>query len=316
MPLSMNKVYRVIRRFFKNVHFLLHEDLYNNAKSLKKTEKELSDSRLLNQLMANSLIEKMDDYRQELAFIFQQGISVFPYHNTKKLDKVDAFFDDKLSLPYVLHKGKKLYFRASSSVETAANQYRNFIEVENILGGGYKEKMPHSYVSDSFAVHEGDIMLDIGAAEALFTLDNIDKISKAYVFESSESWNAPLHATFSPYKDKVIIINKIVTDNESSDSVTLESVLRDVSRSRLFVKMDVEGYEQQIVRSSLDFLSQAEELRIACCTYHKENDAAEIMALFDKYHLTYEFSDGYMLFVYDSLLKYPFFRKGMIRGWK
>ncbi len=255
-------------------------------------------------------------YQQEVAYIQRHGLSVFPYYAIKEVGHVDSGYDKTWQLPYVIHNNKKLFFPASTSIDGALKSYKNFRERECILGGGYCEKCPHSYISNTFTVHRGDVLLDIGAAEALFTLEHIDLVSKVYIFEPSQNWRRPLQATFANYKGKVVFINKLVSDIDSDTSVTLSSVLGDIKSSHLFVKMDVEGYEQIILRSSMDYLFQAKELRIACCTYHKQTDAVEIAALFEKYHLNYEFSDGYMLFKYDPMIAPPFFRHGMIRGWK
>ena len=45
-------------------------------------------------------------------------------------------------------------------------------------------KSPHSYVNDTFKVEAGDVVLDVGSAEGLFALDNIELATKVYVFES------------------------------------------------------------------------------------------------------------------------------------
>jgi 16S rRNA A1518/A1519 N6-dimethyltransferase RsmA/KsgA/DIM1 with predicted DNA glycosylase/AP lyase activity len=64
------------------------------------------------------------------------------------------------------------------------------------LGGGYMEKMPHQYQTSYFQVKKNDILLDVGCAEALFSLDVIDKVKKVILFESDSVWFDPLKATF------------------------------------------------------------------------------------------------------------------------
>ena len=47
----------------------------------------------------------------------------------------------------------------------------------------------------------------------------------------------------------------------------------DESGKRMFVKMDIEGAEVSVLKGSLDFLKECSNLKIACCTYHREHDA-------------------------------------------
>ena len=71
-----------------------------------------------------------------------------------------------------------MYFPETYPVNWAEDLYKNYIETENILGGNYKEKSPHQYQTDEFYIKEGDILLDIGSAEALVALDVIEKVKK------------------------------------------------------------------------------------------------------------------------------------------
>lgn len=260
-----------------------------------------------------------ENYKAELSFLSQaqEDINlIFPYKKQKELQTTEAYLDTKLKLPYVIHKEKRLYFPENWSVEAANGSYRNFIENENMLGGNYLEKSPHQYESETFYVKEGDILIDAGCAEALFSLDAIDKIKKLYLIESDPAWLEPLKATFAPYKDKVILIDKLLADRDDKQTVTLSSIFQENPNSSFFIKMDIEGYETTVIRDSLSALKQYEgNLKLACCTYHKQADAQELSEMFKSINFDLEYSDGYMLFIYDELTP-PFFRKGMIRARK
>jgi hypothetical protein len=220
-----------------------------------------------------------------------------------------------LKLPFVIHNGKRLYFPSTWTINRAGNIYKDFIENENILGGNYREKSPHQYLTDNFCVKEDDIFLDIGCAEALLSLDVIDKVKKLYLIESNPLWYEALNATFAPYRDKVIIINKLISNTNTESTITLSSILKDEELSSLFIKIDIEGYETSVVEASRDILTHAKDIRMACCTYHKHDDASILANIFSALSYETEFSDGYMLFTYDEL-KPPYFRKGMIRAKK
>ena len=57
-------------------------------------------------------------------------------------------------------------------------------------------------------------------------------------------------------------------------------------------------------------------IKIACCTYHRQDDADTIEKIYNEIGFHYEYSDGYILFSLDPNQKPPYFRHGIIRGWK
>ena len=254
-------------------------------------------------------------YEEELAYFSNHGLCVFPYEQVKVVEDVRGGIEEALKLPYVLHNNKKLYFPSTYTLDATLSTYRNFIETENILGGGYRTKSPHQYQTESFKIEEGDVLLDVGCAEGLLALDNIEKVSKVYLVESDPQWLPALNATFAPYKDKVVIINKIVSDVDSDMSITLQSILEKEEEKQAFVKMDIEGNELQALMASKEYIQSHPNLKFACCTYHRQNDAKDIAHYFDSMGRKYEFSDGYMFFMYDELshINPPYFRKGIIR---
>lgn len=48
------------------------------------------------------------------------------------------------------------------------------------------------------------------------------------------------------------------------------------------------------------------------CTYHNQNDAESIKNFLINEKFKVNFSDGYMLFLYDKNLNEPYLRKGVI----
>lgn len=137
---------------------------------------------------------------------------------------------------------------------------------------------------------------------------------KAYIIESDTLWVESLKNTFAEYKDKVVIVQTLVSDRDTSTTKTLSSILKSEKAENLFIKMDIEGYEYQTLQSSLDFLSTKQRVKIACCTYHNQDDYEKISNLLNKYNYTCELSDGYMLFPLKDDLKPPYFRHGLIRA--
>ena len=254
-------------------------------------------------------------YEKELSFLRRnEEITIFPYAQIKEMDEIISGFDSVQLMPFVLHKNKKLYFPVEFSVEKAVINYKNYICTENILGGQFSEKAPHQYQTEAFCVHEDDVVLDVGCAEALFALDIIDKAKKVYLFENDEKWIKPLSATFQPYSEKVVIINKLVSNVDTLKSITLTSALQNENEDNLFIKMDIEGYECEVIKSSEKLLSQNRNIKIACCTYHRQEDAFILKNLFEKLKYKIEFSDGFMIPL--TCIKPPYFRNGIIRAHK
>jgi hypothetical protein len=205
-----------------------------------------------------------------LAYLLENKTDIiFPYKQINKIENVQSGYDDSLKLSYVIHNGKKLYFPLSQNAESI---YKKLIENENITGTTeerYREKHPHQYQSDTFFIKEGDVFCDIGCAEALLSLDVIDKVKRVYLVESDPMWLDALKATFKPYRDKVIIIDKLISDVDTETTITLSSLLKNEKESPVFIKMDIEGYETSVIEASKEFLLERQNIRIACCTYHK-----------------------------------------------
>jgi len=173
-------------------------------------------------------------------------------------------------------------------------------------------RSPHHYFSQNVQVEENSIFFDIGAAEGLITLLNIDKIKKAYLFECEDRWLEALKKTFEPYKDKVTIINKYVSSVNDERNTTLESYLEKHKKDPVILKMDIEGMETEVVPNGLGVYMGADNIKFSLCTYHNAGDAEKLKRVLEEYGYSTEFSEGHMIFMNEK----PYFRKGIIRAWK
>ena len=180
-----------------------------------------------------------EEFRQECEFIRNVSLDrladiKFPYKK-KTLVSDDSYNETgrHQGLPYVVHKlNNKVFFPKSMSEQEALEAYLYFTRTEGILGGGMLAKSPHCYQDADFHIEDGDIILDVGCAEALFTLDNIDHVKHAYLFESDSKWNKPLHNTFAQYWQKTKIINKMVSDVNTKRSVRISDAYLKTRRNR------------------------------------------------------------------------------------
>ena len=314
----------VLLCFLKNICALWRCDIYRDISELKYQQKLSSEK--LSCVDARELLFEIqtyydvhtaeaNKYKDELYYLKQNGLTIFPYKQIFKSNKVETAYDKDVKLPYVVHKSKRLYFPMEYSGYRMETVYRRLYEIEGISGEGIMEKNPHQYQSKIFKIEEGDVLVDVGCAEGLLSLDVIDRISKVYLIESDLRWMPALKATFAPYKDKVVLVPNLITDVDSESTITLSTLLKKEHDSSLFIKMDIEGYETQVIESSRDFFIKHPKAKFTCCTYHKANDAEILENLFKEYGYETEFSDGYMLFLSDCLTQ-PYFRKGVIRAKK
>ncbi len=297
-----------LRTIGMNVYYLLRKNL---KETLIAQRQDLTYQSILVRSQLSE--EYRREYQREISRLLALGrFTVYPSQEDMTVE-VKSGFDDSLRLPYVIHKGKHLYFPRKYSVAQAVEAYKGYICGDRLLGKG-EDIAPHQYQSKEFQVHDGDVVVDVGCAEALFSLDVIEQASKVYLIERDGIWKAPLRATFAQYKDKAVFVQKLVSDKDSRTTVSLPSLLKCESSSPLFIKMDIEGYEPKVVRSLLPLLRERDGITLSCCTYHNNEDAATLEQLFQQVGYRYEFSKGYMLFARYDQPAAPYFRHGVIRA--
>jgi hypothetical protein len=170
------------------------------------------------------------------------------------------------------------------------------------------EASPHQYVNcrEEF---KGRVLLDIGAAEGIISLNVVDIVEHIFLFECDENWIEALNATFEPYKNKVTIIKKFVSNINDDYHLTIDHFLEGEMINNLFIKMDIEGAELSALQGAERVLKEANDLRLAICTYHRTDDCRNISALFNDKGLCYYYTNG-SVFVEND------FRIGVVRATK
>ncbi|WP_181885026.1 FkbM family methyltransferase [Pontibacter diazotrophicus] len=253
--------------------------------------------------------KKDEEIKKVLGFIQKYELVTFPYPfiYDYKIDSVKVYRDDKLDLPFVMLQDKRLYYKRNWDEQSIKENF-NFLSIEQ------DPKSPHRYLTDTFKVKEGAVVMDIGAAEGNFGLSVIDKISKLYIFEADPDWKEALEATFAPWSAKVRIINKYVSDTNDANSVSIDEFLKDKQKAD-FLKIDVEGAESRILAGAHQLLTEKKGQNIAICTYHKQHDSVELAEVLKRYQFDIAYSQGYMFFLEDKQSA-PYVRKGLIRAHK
>ncbi|GAB3195525.1 hypothetical protein ABID22_001515 [Pontibacter aydingkolensis] len=249
------------------------------------------------------------EIQEALAFLSNNRFHVFPYTFTDDYssEQVQVYTDKNLGLKYVMHKGKKLYFKRTWGERKIKRNYVYLLLEQDL-------KSPHRYLADSFVVERGDVVVDAGAAEGNFALSVVEQVKKLYLFETDNEWVEALEATFAPWKDKVEIINKYVSNTNNEHYLTLDNFFEGKGAVN-FIKADVEGAEADLLEGSKNIL-QNQQLKVAITTYHKQEDETELNDMLQQSGFKTEFSDGYMLFPHYGPFKPPYFRRGLIRAMK
>lgn len=260
--------------------------------------------------------EEADSYREEIEFLKRVGTWVtFPYPKCTDAETDSIRVQRHRGMPYVMHKGKRLYFPHGTPIDAVRQQYFDYLHTECLLGHDDSKGKPHQYQSPRVHIKPGDTLFDIGAAEGIFALDNIEIAGKVILVESDPIWIEPLRATFAPWGDKVTFLKKNIGTEDNETTITLETLLRTYGNESAFIKMDIEGAEVATLSVAKDFLCQRKEaLKLSLTTYHFQHDYQELKDILDKTGFAVEDSSGHMLFCQYDMPLPPYFRKGILRA--
>jgi len=252
--------------------------------------------------------EISEEKKAVLDYLKKNSLHVFPYEFQKKYEpgsvKVNS---DSSGLKYVLHEGKKLYFKKSWSEARIQDSY-SFLSCEQHIDS------PHRYLTNEFYLEDNSIVADAGAAEGIFALGLVEKIKHLYLFETDPEWIAALEQTYKPWKEKVTIVNKFVSNRNDGQHVSLDNYFKNKPGID-FLKVDVDGAETDLLEGAKEILKSNKKLKLALCTYHRQQDEQLFGDLLRKFGFTVSTSSGYMLFSEGNFAP-PYLRRGLIRAVK
>jgi hypothetical protein len=249
-----------------------------------------------------------NELKNALFYLSKNPLQIFPNHFPVKYEKknIHVFRDNSNGLPYVIFDSKRLYFPEDMQTVGVREYYRSLLIEQD-------DKSPHRYLSDGFRVTPRDVVADIGAAEGIFSLMVVEQASKLYIFEASERWITPLKATFQPWKSKVEIILKKVGDSDDDSHISLDNFCNFQKVKFDFLKIDVDGNEKKLLEGADELLQKNKGLKLAICTYHRQDDDREFLEFFASNNFKTCPSSGYMVFYHDPQIGPPYFRRGLLR---
>ena len=226
---------------------------------------------------------------------------------------VNVLWDKTKSLYYVYHNKKKLYFRKGLSKTGIRNLYNELCLEQDV-------RSPHSYFAFSIRYRPTDIAVDIGAAEGIWALDIVENVREIYLFECEADWIEALQATFEPWKDKVNIVNKYVSDFTDKKNTTLDDYFYSKNLFPDIIKADIEGAEVVCMKGASKLLTHPIR-HILLCTYHNYSDFTILSEIMENNHFEVQPSEGHMISIYSEpdygckdITK--ILRKGLIHAYK
>lgn len=256
-----------------------------------------------------------DEIKEILDYLPMCKEIMHPYKwaETPKTFNIDVYHDSANNLPYVLMDDKRLYFPEDWTDAFIQSYYYGVqIREQNPLS-------PHRYLTDDFNISPDDIVVDLGVAEGNFGLDVVDKVKKIYLFEPEEMWMKPLKATFAPWKEKVEIVQKYVSDTVDENTTTIDDYFIGKD-SPTFFKLDIEGFEREALLGGTKTLASNTMKKVVTCVYHRQDDEEILGNMMKKFGFTVTPSKGYLLILSGDIelgkptykYKPPYFRRGVI----
>ena len=253
---------------------------------------------------ADKDILELEPFFRKHYFDKEHYFNMIPYEWVGEFaeEDIEVHFDNKKRLYYVYWRGKKMYWKRGIRpliIQKCANVL--FIEQD--------DRSPHKYVlTDTL---KGAVIADLGGAEGCFTLDVIEQIEHAYIFECDEKWIEALEATFEPYKEKVTIIKKFVGKDVNENCTTLDEYFSDKKLD--YLKADIEGAEVDMLWGGIETMKhKVREANI--CLYHTPTDESNIIDFLTKCDYLCQVTDGY-IFLYDEQVEpRNWFRRGVVLG--
>lgn len=281
--------------------------LKSKRKKAKDFKLEQLKKNILNYYLARKTINPEEE--KVIEYLQKNGIHVFPYKFKDKYNhkKIKVYKDKNVGLYYIISENKRLYYYKLKKINKI-QKYFNTLFIEQDIDS------PHRYLTQNFNVKPHNVVVDVGAAEGNFALSVVEKAKELYLFEPHHQWVQALRLTFQPWKEKVHIIQKFVSNKNDANNVSLDDFFQ--NKTINFLKIDAEGSEDQVLDGCKNILSEQKKIKVALCAYHQQNDEIQFSKRLKQYGFFVINSNGYMIFYDDKNLREPYLRRGILRATK
>lgn len=229
-----------------------------------------------------------DELQEVISYAAGNGMRMYCYSFFDEYMEKEylVYLDMESGLYYGIYAGHRMYLSREYNTPKKAEQYIRYICLEQ------DHRSPHCYFSGNFQVGEGETGVDIGAAEGVFALSVINKVDSIYLIEADDGWCEALELTFREWRQKVTIIQGIVSDSSKNGKIVLDELFH---RTQIhFMKMDIEGAEMKALIGA-SRLIERDIPKLAVCTYHQMSDYRDISEWLLKRGYTVKSSNGYVV---------------------
>ena len=288
----------------RNILQSIYMEFRKNSHIKRLRKKQACRREEIIQYIENNLPEY--EKKDILDFLHIYNFEMIPYLFREKYDEteIELKYDKDRNLYYTDWHGKQMYWKKNVSPNKIKEAVNNLLIEQD-------ENSPHKYFFRS--IQKDTVVADFGAAEGCFVLDIIDKIEKAYLFECDPDWIEALKATFSPWEDKIIIVNKFIGDKDDNTTITIDTFFADAKLD--YVKADIEGAETAMLcGGEKTFANKVQTVEV--CAYHNPTDEGAIQALLQNYGYECNHSKGYVFFDVAGEPPKHCLRRGIVLGEK
>ena len=193
--------------------------------------------------------------------------------------------------------GRTIYWPSRDSLPRVVQFYLETFDPAN----------PHCFESGRVTVAEGDVVLDVGAAEGFFALKVRDRASKIVLFEPARAWRRCLEKTFEvelaagrmvlapvllgcadaevafvedsndPGLAHILRSGEDAAGARPVPMLTIDSFVAGSGLNRVdFIKADVEGAELDLLKGAEGTIAR-DRPKMAITTYHHHDHAAQLV---------------------------------------
>ena len=269
----------------EGLSYLTFEDFYLSF--LRDCQRDASAYYRRYQSEIDYMIEKHRVVTMPAPFYDKYAEAAFPYQ------------EEEDGLVSFLRHGKKVFMPRGIYVDLSS--YIRMLCAEQ------DPDSPHQYFSEKHFVSPEDTFVDVGGAEAMTSLDVLDRAKRIVIFEADPIWKKALEKTFADARNRVTIVPKYVGTVDDEQTVRIDTYFEGTEEN-LFFKADIEGAEREFLQGAEKTLSR-HGTKISICTYHNLPDAEEFQQFFQSHGYECEVSKGHT-FLNGELLK------GVLRGRK
>lgn len=242
-----------------------------------------------------------------LTYLDHHPVRMIPYDFVDEYDanSIVIRIDDSTGYPWVEVSGRKVFFPKEFSREYIRTAVCTALMEQDV-------RSPHCYNAGRFCFNAEGAGVFVGASDGMYCLSVLEHFHAVYLFEADDKWLVPLSLTFAPWKEKVRVIRKFISDRTIGNEITLDDFSGNIDDEITYVQADIEGAEIKLLAGGSNLLAQPGRLKLSLCCYHRNDDNDELRKILLSHGFSLSYSLGYMILWNQVPLRKPYVRRGVI----